>query len=107
MILETGTDSFPSGHTSFVFSIVWALVIVLVKPGPNRRVAIVTGAILVVVVGTSRLYLGVHYPSDVIGSVVISTAAIVLWLPVWNRLVEPVLLRSALISKLSTAQPIR
>ena len=31
--LETSHDSFPSGHTSFVFSIVCAIILVLLKPG--------------------------------------------------------------------------
>jgi undecaprenyl-diphosphatase len=106
LIAETGTDSFPSGHTSFIFSFLCAVVIVLVRPGAGRRVTVVAGAILVAVVGTSRLYLGVHYPSDVIGSVVISAAAIVLWLPFWNQLIEPALLRSTVIARLSAAHSV-
>ncbi len=107
LILETANDSFPSGHTSFVFSIVCAVVLVLVKPGVGRRIAIGAGAILVVVVGTSRLYLGVHYPTDVAGSVLISAATLLVWLPIWNWRIEPVLLRSTAMVRLSAPKPAR
>ena len=104
LILETSNDSFPSGHTSFVFSIVCALILVLVKPGVGRRIAIVAGAIVVVLVATSRLYLGVHYPTDVAGSVMISAAALMVWLPIWNLRIEPRLLRSTFLESLSPAK---
>jgi membrane-associated phospholipid phosphatase len=104
LILETSNDSFPSGHTSFVFSIVCAIILVLLKPGVGRWIAIVAGAIVVVVVAGSRLYLGVHYPTDVAGSVMISTAALMIWLPIWNLRIEPLLLRSTFLESLSPAR---
>jgi membrane-associated phospholipid phosphatase len=107
LILETSRDSFPSGHTSFVFSIVCAIILVLLKPGVGRRIAIVAGAIVVVVVATSRLYLGVHYPTDVAGSVMISAAALMVWLPIWNLRIEPLMLQSTLLASLSPAKRTR
>ena len=101
LILETSNDSFPSGHTSFVFSIACAIILVLMRPGVGRRIAIVAGAIVVIVVAASRLYLGVHYPTDVAGSVMISAGAVMVWLPIWNVLIEPRLLRSTLIKSFS------
>ena len=104
LILETSHDSFPSGHTSFVFSIVCAIILVLLKPGVGRRIAIAAGAIVVFVVATSRLYLGVHYPTDVTGSVMISAAAMMVWLPIWNLRIEPRLIRSTFLASLSPAK---
>ncbi|MEN3345148.1 MAG: hypothetical protein V7635_1724, partial [Arthrobacter sp.] len=43
----------------------------------------------VAVVAFTRMYLGVHYLSDVIGSVLISSAAILAWAPVWNNFIAP------------------
>jgi membrane-associated phospholipid phosphatase len=105
LILETSNDSFPSGHTAFGFSLVVAVILVLIKPGVARRLAIVAGALAVMVVGLSRLYLGVHYPTDIAGSVLISTAALMVWLPIWNLRVEPALLHSSVLTKLSGAKP--
>jgi undecaprenyl-diphosphatase len=89
LIVETGSDSFPSGHTAFAVSLAWAVVLVLARTRTQRTITAVGGAFLAAAVGLSRLYLGVHYPSDVIGSLLISTAGVLLWLPLWNNLIEP------------------
>lgn len=61
--------SFPSGHSmnSFVFYISLALVIRVVAGRRHGAVAFVGAAIIVALVGISRIYLGYHYFSDVIG----------------------------------------
>lgn len=61
--------SFPSGHAMFGFCFFVALAVLLsprVKQ-PAIRVAIWTLAVfLAFIIGVSRIYLGVHYPSDVV-----------------------------------------
>jgi undecaprenyl-diphosphatase len=101
LIVEAGNDSFPSGHTAFAASLAWAVVLVLARTRTQRTVTAIAGALLAAAVGLSRLYLGVHYPSDVIGSLLISTAGILLWLPLWNNLIEPRLRGVALIMELT------
>jgi undecaprenyl-diphosphatase len=101
LIVEAGNDSFPSGHTAFAASLAWAGVLVLARTRTQRLISAIGGALLAAAVGLSRLYLGVHYPSDVIGSLLISTAGILLWLPLWNNLIEPRLRRAALLTKLT------
>ncbi|HEY6048056.1 MAG TPA: phosphatase PAP2 family protein, partial [Sphingomicrobium sp.] len=61
------TSSFPSGHaaSSMIFYLTLALALV---PGKQRRRLAAAGAILLsVLIGTSRVMLGVHWPSDVVG----------------------------------------
>ncbi|WP_211881860.1 phosphatase PAP2 family protein [Pseudarthrobacter albicanus] len=101
LVMETGNNSFPSGHTAFAASVAWAVVLVLARTRTQRTITAIGGALLAVAVGLSRLYLGVHYPSDVIGSLLISTAGILLWLPLWNNLIEPRLRGVAPIMKLT------
>lgn len=101
LIAETGHDSFPSGHTAFAAALAWGAILVLAQSRHQRTATAVAGVLLVALVAYSRLYLGVHYPSDVLGAVLISTAAILLWLPAWNRLVEPALQRSSLLAKMT------
>jgi undecaprenyl-diphosphatase len=61
--------SFPSGHAllSFCFYGVIAAVVAARLKGRRARVLVWGGAALLVgLIGVSRLYLGVHYPSDVL-----------------------------------------
>ena len=39
----------------------------LVKQNPWRSLFLFCGAILAIAIGWTRLYLGVHYPSDILG----------------------------------------
>jgi len=63
--------SFPSGHVMFYvayFGFLWFLVYTLFKDTPRRTVALVGLGLFVVLVGPSRIYLGAHWASDVIGA---------------------------------------
>ncbi len=71
--------SFPSGHATFAMvfgGILIALVGEAASPAPARR-AIQLGLILLILaIGASRVYLGVHWPSDVIGGYLFGGAAL-------------------------------
>lgn len=69
MIIEK-TYSFPSGHSmnSFVFFI--SISYFVFHNSHNKKLGLIlslASAILVFLIGISRVYLGVHYPSDVLG----------------------------------------
>lgn len=70
-LLTLDTFSFPSGHTASATLLygIAALWLASRTAGAGRRAAIVAGAALMVaLVGASRLYLGVHYASDVLAA---------------------------------------
>lgn len=77
LLIEKQSDySFPSGHTGSSF----ASAIVLWKELPGKYG--VMALIVAVLIAYSRLYVGVHYPSDVLAGVVIGTvlALVSVWL---------------------------
>ncbi len=81
-----GSWSFPSGHTMSATGFAVALAIVL---WPTRwRWPVLTVAVVYAVgIGLSRVYLAVHYPSDVLGGWSLSLAVVgLVWLVVWERL---------------------
>lgn len=77
-LVGAGGSSFPSGHAAQSVLYVWvALTIVLrLRPGMARATAVlVAGFALTILVGLSRVYLGVHYLSDVSGGWALGAAA--------------------------------
>lgn len=67
-LVEAQKDySFPSGHTAHAFAV--GVVILIMMP---RKVGVPV-FIISVLMAYSRLYIGVHYPTDVIGGAVIGT----------------------------------
>ncbi|MBD8141271.1 phosphatase PAP2 family protein [Frigoribacterium sp. CFBP 8759] len=90
LLVEPHSFSFPSGHTALATGL--ALAIVLVVRGRNGRrgwqpVAVVA-ALGVVLVAASRVWIGVHYPTDTIASVVLGCSVVALALPLWRRIVD-------------------
>ena len=67
--MRTASASFPSGHSSGAAAVYLTLGAILASFQDRRRVKLFIMGLAVVVtmlVGISRLYLGVHWPSDII-----------------------------------------
>ena len=81
-VARSGDPSFPSDHATAAFAIA---VSVLLR---NRRIGLVVLA-LAVAVALSRLVVGAHYPSDVIGGALVgSGAALILWTEPLRSLID-------------------
>jgi membrane-associated phospholipid phosphatase len=67
-LATVSTYSFPSGHATVSVAVYGALCLVLLRllTGPARVVCLAATVLLVSLIGFSRLYLGVHFLSDVL-----------------------------------------
>lgn len=84
-LTEAGGYSFPSGHAMVAMGFygtifaIWAMY----RHDHGRSISfpLVAGALLILLIGLSRIYLGVHYPSDVAGGYIAGA--------LWLRLTMP------------------
>ena len=73
------TASYPSGHTAASIALYVALAIIVTTLTANRLARVVVWVLalaLPVVVGISRLYRGMHHPTDVLASVLLGAGAL-------------------------------
>lgn len=72
--------SFPSGHVMFYvgfFGYLWFLAYTLLKQSRWRTFLLGIYGILILMVGPSRIYLGQHWPSDVLGAYLLGSLTLV------------------------------
>lgn len=83
------TFSFPSGHAMGSMALCAALV-VLAWPTRWRWPTLILGGLFVLLVGLSRVYLGVHYPSDILAGWAASLGWVIgVSLVLYGRLTKP------------------
>lgn len=78
LVSETAADSYPSGHTAFAAAAVFAIAATVLLARRRARLVWLIGIPLIVLVAASRLYLGVHYLSDVAASVVFASGSVLI-----------------------------
>ena len=82
LIVETGF-SFPSGHAMMSLGIYGFLIYLLLLSDKNKISKIIGTCFLILLIfliGISRIYLGVHYATDVIAGFVISASYLLLFI---------------------------
>ena len=81
--------SFPSGHSMVSMAFYGFLIYLIYKNVKNKYLKvplIIILSLLIIMIGISRIYLGVHYTSDVLAGFLISIAYLVLYINFANKL---------------------
>ncbi|MCX6742949.1 MAG: LssY C-terminal domain-containing protein, partial [Candidatus Parcubacteria bacterium] len=79
--------SFPSGHAALAMALFGFLIYFAwrnLKSWPDKLNALFAGILIIIAVGFSRLYLGLHYLSDILGGYLLA----LLWLIISINLIE-------------------
>lgn len=91
-ILQLTSYSFPSGHTmaaTVLYGVLAVLLVATIKRRSFRVLVVLSASCLIVLIGFSRMYLGAHYLSDVVGAIAEGLAWLSLCLTavysVWRR----------------------
>lgn len=88
-LVAVKTSSFPSGHATSSMILFLTLALALTSR-TRRRGLMVAGAILLsLLIGTSRVMLGVHWPSDVVGGWAFGMLWVLLTLRLAERFITP------------------
>jgi undecaprenyl-diphosphatase len=88
-LVQANGQSFPSGHSTDSAATYLALAILFSATQSSsrlRRYGFLVAAVVIALVGASRVYLGVHYPSDVLGGWCLGTAWVLICWAISKRL---------------------
>ncbi|MPM38701.1 hypothetical protein SDC9_85331 [bioreactor metagenome] len=90
-IVNETTYSFPSGHTFVAIAFYGLLGYFIIQSERNKFIKIISLffiSLLIILIGLSRIYLGAHWPSDVLASFVSGAAwlsILITWLKIKNK----------------------
>ena len=73
--------SFPSGHSMIAICVYGTLIYLVHRKVKNRKIKValeILLTIIILLIGISRIYVGVHYPSDVITGYLISIIILII-----------------------------
>ena len=86
-LIEENGYSFPSGHSMVSAAFYGFFIYLIFKNVKNKYIkwgSVTLLSILIILIGTSRIYLGVHYTSDVLAGFVISISYLVIFTSIVN-----------------------
>lgn len=87
LVIENGY-SFPSGHSMVSFAFYGFLIYLINKNLKNKKIKyplIILLSLLILLIGISRIYLGVHYVTDVLGGYIIGLIYLIAFIKILKK----------------------
>ncbi|CAH0231297.1 Putative undecaprenyl-diphosphatase YbjG [Microbacterium oxydans] len=84
VLVEPSTFSYPSGHTAFAAALGTG-VLMMLAGRRYRRTSVTLVVVVAIVTAWSRVYLGAHFPSDVLASLLLVPLLSICVSALWNR----------------------
>ncbi len=89
-LIDESGYSFPSGHSMISMAFYGFLVYLIYQYIKNKKLKIaliIVLSILPILIGISRIYLGVHYTTDVVGGFLISISYLIIYTRIFKKIV--------------------
>ena len=83
--IEQDGLSYPSGHAMVAVAVYLLAALMIAKAFPNLKCLAVVLGVASFLPGLSRLFMGVHYPSDVLMGWLLGVACAAFWYQIWLR----------------------
>lgn len=87
-LITQGGYSFPSGHSMISICVYGFLIYLIYKEVRDKKlkIALITFfSFLIISIGLSRIYVGVHYPSDVLAGYLLASSMLIIIVTSYNK----------------------
>lgn len=87
-LITQGGYSFPSGHSMISICVYGLLIYLVIKNINNKKLKVALTILLLLLIlsiGLSRIYVGVHYPSDVLAGYLLATSLLIIIISLYDK----------------------
>ncbi len=90
-LITQGGYSFPSGHAMISICVYGTLIYIINKNIKNKLLKTLLTILLLIIIisiGLSRIYVGVHYPSDILGGYLLSLTIVIININLYHKYIR-------------------